>query len=180
MAATRNCNNSGSCLPKVQGKGHFPKGLVPIFSLCVDMALAHEQGMLSLNRNHIFVITYCCCITKPLGLLGRGTEDKLHKQHCLEASAKFQLILTFSESENRLDTRIFFRGFISHSLGKKKTSLFMMNNTPGPATICRYLVTVLLILNIACILCGFSQKSCSVETIFCESEIYKNFCVIFQ
>ena len=28
---------------------------------------------------------------------GRGAEDKLHKQHCLEASAEFQLILTLSE-----------------------------------------------------------------------------------
>ena len=27
---------------------------------------------------------------------GRGVEDKLHKQHCLEASAEFQLILTLS------------------------------------------------------------------------------------
>ena len=28
---------------------------------------------------------------------GRGAEDKLHKQHCLEALAKFQPILTLSE-----------------------------------------------------------------------------------
>ena len=38
---------------------------------------------------------------KPLGPLtevhGRGAEDKLHKQHCLEASAEFQLILTPSK-----------------------------------------------------------------------------------
>ena len=27
---------------------------------------------------------------------GRGAEDKLHKQHCLEALAEFQLILTLS------------------------------------------------------------------------------------
>ena len=27
---------------------------------------------------------------------GRGVEDKLHKQHCLKASAEFQLILTLS------------------------------------------------------------------------------------
>ena len=27
---------------------------------------------------------------------GRETEDKLHKQHCQEASAEFQLILTLS------------------------------------------------------------------------------------
>ena len=44
---------------------------------------------------------------------GKGAEDKLHKQHCLEAtSAEFQLILTLSE----LDPGFFSRGFISHSL----------------------------------------------------------------
>ena len=35
----------------------------------------------------------------PLGHLDpwQRREDKLHEQHCLEASAKFQLILTLSE-----------------------------------------------------------------------------------
>ena len=36
-------------------------------------------------------------LIKPLGPLGRGVEDKLHRQHCPEASAKFQLILALSE-----------------------------------------------------------------------------------
>ena len=33
---------------------------------------------------------------------GRGAEDKLHKQHCLEASAEFQLIFTLSRLENNI------------------------------------------------------------------------------
>ena len=31
---------------------------------------------------------------------GRGAEDKLHKQHCIQASAEFQLIPTLSRLEN--------------------------------------------------------------------------------
>ena len=36
-------------------------------------------------------------LIKPLGPLGRGAEDKLHRQHFPEVSPKFQLILTLSE-----------------------------------------------------------------------------------
>ena len=36
-------------------------------------------------------------LIKSLGPLGRGVEDKLHRQQCPEASAKFQLILALSE-----------------------------------------------------------------------------------
>ena len=32
----------------------------------------------------------------PTWTSGRGAEDKLHKQHCLETSDEFQLILTLS------------------------------------------------------------------------------------
>ena len=40
--------------------------------------------------------------------LGRGAEDKLHKQHCPEASAEFQLIITLS----RLDWT---EGLVEHA-----------------------------------------------------------------
>ena len=36
-------------------------------------------------------------LSHALESLGRGAEDKLHKQQCLEASAKFHLILILSE-----------------------------------------------------------------------------------
>ena len=36
-------------------------------------------------------------LIKSLGPLGRGVEDKLHRHHCPEVSAKFQLILALSE-----------------------------------------------------------------------------------
>ena len=44
-----------------------------------------------------FWILVRCSYHWAAGILGRGVEDRLHKQHCLEASAEFQLIFTLSE-----------------------------------------------------------------------------------
>ena len=51
----------------------------------VHIQNVQQQFTEDLNTSHADALT-----TKPLGP-GRGTEDKLHKQHCLEASVKFQL-----------------------------------------------------------------------------------------
>ena len=54
-----------------------------------DPAGIWTQDLLSTSQT-LFTI-------KPLGPLAEEQQPKLHKQHCLEASAEFQLILTLSE-----------------------------------------------------------------------------------
>ena len=94
----------------------------------LDMALGHERAMLSLNRNHIFVITYCCCIQNRLDSWAEEQKPSLRNQHCLEPNSNW-----FSLSQRVWTSWI---PWIYFSLSWGKKIIIHDNNTPRPATTC--------------------------------------------
>ena len=57
---------------------------------------------------------------------GRGVEDKLHKQHCLEGSAKFQLILVNEKNDTNTTLLLFM-----HTMNKSSNINLQCNSFLG-------------------------------------------------